>query len=166
MRSAWIALVLMISGTALGGTAPTRIKIATVPDEYTPTDTSMTEPVSMQDFRFEVNPETARARVVVEYTYPDQMVYSRNDDGGGPQPSKVQIPGLKYIPQDHAVVYEADGKETICARVEEHKGLRGHGLHIKNTGNCKVTAERAKHLADDGWEIQRFTAIDAYFEVH
>jgi len=66
----------------------------------------------------------------------------------------------------HAVVYEADGRQTVCANVQEHKGLFGSHAHIKITGLCIVTAQRAKHAADDGWQIQRFTAIDTYFEVH
>ena len=102
-----------------------------------------------------MNPETVRARVVIEYTYPDQVVYGKDDDGRGPQPTMVQIPGLRFIPQDHAVVYEADGKQTVCADVQEHKGLMGTRLRIKNTGLCTVTAERTKHAEDDGWEIRR-----------
>ena len=159
-------LVLMISGMTAYGAAQTRIKIATVPDEYTPTSTPTRQPVSMEDFRFEVNQETARARVVVNYTYADQNIYRPNDDNGGPEPTIAQIPGLKYLPQSHAVVYEAAGKQTICADVQQKKGLLGARIHIKSTGLCTVIAERAKHADDDGWQIRRFTAIDTYFEVH
>jgi len=166
MRTLSAVLVLVLSGMAAGGTAPMRIKIATVPDEYTPTSTLTREPVSMEDFRFEVNPETARARVVVNYTYADQNIYGPDDDNGGPVPTIVQIPGLKYLPQAHAVIYEAAGKQTVCADVQQRKGLLGVRLHVKNTGLCTVIAERAKHAEDDGWEIRRFTAIDTYFEVH
>ena len=35
----------------------------------------MPERVSMEDFRFEVNKETGRARVVVDYTYPDMPAF-------------------------------------------------------------------------------------------
>jgi hypothetical protein len=31
------------------------------------------QPAAMRSFSFEVEPETGRARVVVEYTYPDQV---------------------------------------------------------------------------------------------
>ena len=120
----------------------------------------------MEDFRFEVNQETARARVVVNYTYADQNIYGRDDDNGGPEPTIVQIPGLKYLPQAHAVVYEAGEKQTVCADVQQKKGLLGIRLHVKSTGLCFVIAERAKHADDDGWQIRRFTAIDTYFEVH
>jgi hypothetical protein len=166
MRILSVSFVLIALGIAANAATATRIKIGTVPDEYTPTDASTAERVSMQDFRFEVNPETVRARVVVEYTYPDQIIYSKDDDGGGPQRTVKQLPGLKYVPAEQAVVYEANGQETVCARVEERKGLFGRHLRVKNTGSCTVTTERTKHAEDDGWAIQRFTAIDAYFEVH
>lgn len=119
----------------------------------------------MAGFHFEVNPETERARVVVEYTYPDQVIFGGDDDQRGPEPSKVQIPGLKYLPDTQSVVYEADGRETVCANVNQRKGLFGIRLHIKKTGLCTVTAEKTKHAEDDGWQIRRFTAIDTYFEV-
>ena len=164
MKAACIVLVLTICGAA-SGTTWKRIKIDTVPDEYTPTDASVREPVSMEAFRFEVNEETARARVVVDYTYPDAIVYAKDDDNRGPQSTIAQIPGLKYLPQAHSVVYEVNGQQTVCAQVQERKGLFGTRVRIKNTGLCRVTAERAKHAEDDGWQIRRFTAIDTYFEV-
>ena len=164
MKLNCIVLVLMISKMAIASPVFTRIKLDTVPDIYRPTDTSMKEPVYMQDFRFEVNQETIRARIVVDYTYPDQMIFGRDDDEGGPQPTIIQIPGLKYLPKAQTVVYEANGKQTVCARVEERRGLFGRHLHIRKTGLCTVTSEHAKHAEDDGWEIKRFTAIDTYFE--
>jgi len=160
-----MVLVLVISSMAVSGTTWKRIKIDTVPDEYTPTSASVREPVSMQAFRFEVNVETGRARVVVDYTYPDAMVYEKGDDNRGPQPTLAQLPGLKYLPQAQMIVYETDGHETVCALVQERKRLFGTRLHIKNTGLCRVTAEKAKHAEDDGWQIRRFSAIDTYFEV-
>ena len=166
MKNLCAALLLLFSGIAASGSAPTRIRIATVPDEYTPTSTLTREPVSMEDFHFEVNQETARARVVVDYTYVDQNIYGPNDDKGGPESTIVQIPGLKYLPQAHIVVYDADGKQTVCADVQQRKGLFGVRLHIKKTGLCTVTGERTKHAEDDGWQIRRFTAIDTDLEVH
>lgn len=166
MKNLCAVVALLLSGLAARGSSQTRIKIATVPDEYTPTSTLTREPVSLEDFGFEVNPETVRARVVVDYTYVDRNIYGPNDDYRGPESTIVQIPGLKYLPQAHTVVYEADGKQTVCADIQQRKGLFGVRLHIKKTGLCKVTAERTKHAEDDGWQIRRFTAIDTYFEVH
>lgn len=166
MKTLCAVFVLIVSEIAAGGTNQNRIKIATVPDEYTPTNAVIREPVSMQGFHFEVNQETARARVVVDYTYPDEIIYSKDDDNGGPQSTIVQLEGLKYLPQARTIVYETAGTQTICAHVEQRKGLFGSRLHIKNTGLCTVSAERTKHAEDDGWQIQRFTAIDTYFELH
>jgi hypothetical protein len=165
MKTVCVVLVLTIAGMAASGNAPKRIKIATVPDEYTPTNASVKEPVSMQDFRFDVNKETGRARIVVNYIYDDYWTYEKDDDNGGPRPTIVQIPGLKYLPQAHMVVYDADGKRTVCADVQERKGRLGARIHIKNTGLCTVTAERTKHAEDDGWKIRRSSAIDTFLVI-
>ena len=162
---AGFALVMLVPGTLAASAPITRIKIATVPDEYMPTNVTMREPVSLQEFHFEVNTETKRARVFVGYTYPDEVINDRDDDNGGPAPTVKQIPGLNYDAAAHEVVYEANGKRTVCADVQTHKGLFGQHLKIRNTGACTVTAEDAKHAEDDGWAIQRFRAIDTYFEV-
>lgn len=160
------AMVMFLTpGTSAADTARVRIKIDTVPDEYSPTNVTVTEPVSMHDYHFEVNPETRRARVVVEYTYPDELMYEREDDGGGPKPTIAQLPGLKYDVADQEVVYVANGTTSVCAKVENHKGFLGRHLRVKSTGSCTVTSEDAKHAEDDGWAIQRFKAIDTYFEV-
>jgi hypothetical protein len=161
-----IALVMIIPAMAVGGTALTRIKIDRVPDEYTPANATVSEPVSMEDFHFEVNQETRRARLVVDYSYSDEIVYAKNDAKRGPQPTVAQPPGLKYDSQAHTIVYEADGKQTVCARVYEHKRLFGRHLRIQKTGSCLVTTEDKEHAEDDGWRIRRFRAIDTYFEVH
>lgn len=63
--------LLQVAGAPL----VTRIKIDTVPNEYAPVNATVREPVSTRDFHFEVNEETVRARVVVDYTYPDELVY-------------------------------------------------------------------------------------------
>jgi hypothetical protein len=160
-----VALMALVPGTLAASVPMTRIKIDTVPDEYMPTNVTMREPVSMQEFHFEVNTETKRARVFVGYTYPDELINDREDDNGGPAPTVKQIPGLDYDAAAHQVVYEGNGKRTVCADVLEHKGLFGQHLKIRNTGACTVTAEDAKHAEDDGWAIQRFRAIDTYFEV-
>jgi Na+/H+-dicarboxylate symporter len=83
--------------------AGTEIKLASVSPQYTPTaGNGLPEPVSMQDFSFQVNYETGRARMVVEYTYPDQPAFGL-DGGMGPEPKFVQLPGLTYDPVTKAV---------------------------------------------------------------
>ncbi len=162
----FVVLVLTIPTMAASATRPVRIKLDTVPDEYTPTNAVVAEKVSMESFHFEVNPETARARIVVRYVYPDELIYQVDDDKGGPQSTFAQVPGLRYDPKAHTVVYEADGIQTVCAQVQERKGAFGTRLRIENTGHCLVTAEHTRYAEDDGWEIRRFSAIDTYFETH
>jgi hypothetical protein len=146
--------------------ANTRIKLDTVPSEYTPENSpTNTEPVSMSSYHFEVNEGTNRARIVVDYTYPDQLIYGPDDDSRGPYPSIVQIPGLTYDAAAHAVVYESNGLRNVCATVEVHDGFFGRHLKIKSTGACTVSAVVASHAEDDGWSIHRFRALDTYLEV-
>jgi hypothetical protein len=157
--AALVALAIPVS-------ANSRIRIDTVPSEYTPENSPTNiEPVSMSSYHFEVNEETRRARLVVEYTYPDQLIYGQDDDTRGPQSTVVQLPGLTYDATAHAVVYDSNGTEAVCAIVSEHDGLLGHHLKVKNTGACTVSAVVANHAEDDGWSIHRFRAIDTYLEV-
>jgi hypothetical protein len=147
--------------------ANSRIKIDTVPSEYAPPNSPINhEPVSMSSYHFEVNDETGRARVVVEYTYPDQMTYGPDDDSGGPRQTVVQLPGLSYDKMAHAVVYNANGTKATCATVNETANIFGHHLKVKNTGACSVSTVLADHAEDTGWDIHRFRALDTYFEVH
>jgi hypothetical protein len=161
------AVAALALASAVPVSANLRIRIDTVPAEYAPINSPTTrEPVSMSSFHFEVNQETGRARVVVIYTYPDQMTYGPDDDAGGPRPTIAQLPGLVYDTTAHAVLFEADGTKTVCATVNEQAGLFGHRLKVKNTGSCTAATVVANHAEDTGWDIQRFRAIDTYFEVH
>ena len=140
------------------------VKIATVPAEFTPlAGPGVAEPVSMSEYYFEVNEETARARVVVNYMYRGQLAFS-GEDMHGPEPTYAQIRGLTYDRSSHAVVYEHDGRKTVCAVVDRRR-VRIPGSRMKSTGNCKITTKNAEQATDDGWKIQRFRAIDVYFEV-
>ena len=119
-----IALMMLAPGTLAASAPITRIKIATVPDEYMPTNVTMREPVSLQEFHFEVNTETKRARVFVGYTYPDEVINDRDDDNGGPAPTVEQIPGLDYDAAAHEVVYGATGDHGLCGRPGTQRTLR------------------------------------------
>lgn len=161
-----IGLVMAAPLLAANSPGSVRIKIDTVADSYSPASgETVTEPVSMEDFHFEINHETLRARVVVDYTYPDEIVFENNDDAGGPRRTLAQMPGLRYDPSAQEIVYEKDGHRTVCAQVQDQKGIFGRRFHIKNTGSCLVTSEDAKHTADNGWSIRHYRAIDVYFEV-
>ena len=159
----------MIAALALAipASSNVRLKIDTVPLEYAPSNSPTSrEPVSLSSFHFEVDQSTSRARVVAIYTYPDEMTYERNDAAGGPRPTVVQIPGLTFDATARVIVYNSSGKKVVCATVEDHAGLFGHHLRVKNTGSCIVTASDSDHLEDDGWTLHRFRALDTYFEVH
>jgi hypothetical protein len=150
---------------AIPVSANSRIQIDTFPPESVPINSpTIRETVSLSSFHFEVNQETGRARVVVEYTYPDQMTYGPDDDAGGPRPTIAQLPGLTYDAAAHAVVYDSSGTKTICATVSERSGLFGHHLRVRNTGACTATTNVANHAVDTGWDIRRFHAVDTYFE--
>jgi len=166
MKHAFCLAALAALTVAIRASANTRVKIDTVPAEYAPISSPTNrETVSFSSFHFEVNRETGRARVVAFYTYPDQMTYGQDDAAGGPSPTVAQIPGLAYDATSHTVVYDSNGTRIVCATVDEHAGLFGHHLRVKNTGACTVSAVVADQAEDDGWEIHRFRALDTYFEV-
>ena len=158
-----LSLILAFAVPVRGST--TRIKIGTVSPECRPTaGPGFPEPVSMASFSFEINKETSRARVVVEYTYPDQQIFAL-EGGLGPQPTVAQLPGLTYDSAAKTVVYEFNGKRTICAIVGKRKMLFWSKSVIEPTGSCVVSARTTDHAEDDGWSIHRFRAIDTDFEV-
>ncbi len=154
-----------VTAMALPPAPRTKVKIDSVPDEYMPTTMTALQPVSMQDFHFEVEPETLRVRIVVDYTYPNENMLGPDDSKGGPPQTVAQLPDLKYEGDTHTIVYDAGEKKVICARVEEAKGVFGRHLKVKNTGACTVTAEDTNHAEDDGFKVRRKRAVDTYFEV-
>jgi hypothetical protein len=167
MRHFFIITVFVAMSSAIPVSANSRIKIGTVPSEYAPINSPTNrEPVSLSSYHFEVEPETGRARVVVEYTYPDQMTFGPDDDSGGPASTIVQLPGLRYDTVAHAVVYDSNGTKSVCATVDDRSSLFGHHLKAKNTGSCTVSVVAADHTEDNGWNLRRFRALDTYLEVH
>jgi hypothetical protein len=142
-----------------------QVKIASVAPEYRPTAGSeLPEPVSMQSYSFEVEPQTGRARVVIDYNYPDQIAFGL-DGGAGPEPTTAQLPGLKYDAASKAVVYQTGGKRNVCATVRDRKWLFWKSLAVTPTGACTVTSRLVEHTADNGWSISRFPTVDTFFEV-
>jgi hypothetical protein len=115
--------VLWVAAAFPSAAAATRLKLDSVPPVYLPTaGPELPEPVSMQHYTFEVNQQTRRARVVVDYTYPDQLAFGA-DGGAGPAPGEIQVPGLTYDPEAHTVVYNSAGTQTVCATVRNRKFL-------------------------------------------
>ncbi|HEY1801248.1 MAG TPA: TolC family protein [Terriglobales bacterium] len=139
-----------------------RIQIDSVPDEYMSSNMSVSQPVSLQTFRFEVNSQTRRVRIVVNYTYPNENMLSKGDSRGGPQRTIAKVPGLEYDAESHTIVYQAQSARTVCAQVEEHND---NYIKVTNTGACTVIAKDANHAEDDGWKIQHSHALDTYFEI-
>jgi hypothetical protein len=162
----WL-IPVVVAALGLSASANARIKIDSVPPDYTPINSpTLREPVSLSDFHFELNPERTRARVVVDYTYPDEMIYLPNDDAKGPQPTVVQLPGLTYDSANHEVVYSAAGQRTICATVTDKSGVFGNHLDVKNTGACTVSTVAVNDAVDDGWTVHKVPALDIYLDVH
>ncbi len=166
MKHAIVLSLLLLPALAIAAPSQTKIKIDTVPAEYRPdVGAERLQPVAMEDYYFEVNTQTGRARVVVEYTFPHQVGYRSGGDPG-PRPTRAQLPGLVYDPAAHAVVYEAGGKKTVCAVVQQKKGLTGTHVVAKNTGACVVTAVAGQRPRDDGWRVHQSHTLETYFEVH
>lgn len=147
--------------------ANSQIKLDSIPSEYAPINSPTNrEPVSMSSYHFEVGEETGRARVVVEYTYPDQMTHGLGDDAGGPPSTVVQLHGLRYNSGADAVVFDSNRVRSVCATANERPTILGHQLKVKNTGTGTVATVVAEHTEDTGWDTHRFRAIDIYFGVH
>jgi hypothetical protein len=160
-----VALILT-AAPARTATANESVQIGSIPALYAPENhPSSRELVSMSGYHFEVNIETCRARVVVEYTYPDQISYGPYDDFRGPSPTFSQVKGLAYDPESREVVYSVDGERIVCAKVELGHGLLGDHIHVKNTGACVVTSAAATHVRDDGWAQHRDKTLDTFLEV-
>jgi len=123
------------------------------------------EPVSVSGDHFEVEPETGRARVVVEYTYPDQMIYGGDDPLRGPRPSFAQMPGLKFDAAAQAMISDGDGTKVVCANAGEHRDLFGPHRKVTDTGACSVTAVTSIHTVDTGWNLVRVRALHTFLEV-
>ena len=164
------SLTLFACGIAVALVMPSRaeteITIASVAPQYTPiAGSEMPEPVSMQRYAFQVERQTGRASVLVDYTYPNQPNFGL-EGGPGPQPTRAQLPGLKYLADSNTVVYDAGGKKTVCATVRDRKRLFRNSLTVTPTGACTVTSRLDNRLVNNGWGIQRVSQLDTIFKVH
>lgn len=165
-RKATMIAATLAASTAISADCATRVKLDSISPEYPPTaGVEMPEPVSMQSFAFEINKQTQRARIVVDYTYPDQLAFGA-EGGRGPEPTIVQLPGLKYDSESNAVVYDTDGRKTVCATVRQRKFLFWKSVSVAATGSCVVTSALTDHTDDNGWSISHVRTIDTYLEIH
>jgi hypothetical protein len=104
----WLPSISCAFGIVLALVTPSRaeteIKIGSVAPLYTPiAGSEVPEPVSMQRYAFRVERRTGLAKVLVDYTYPNQPNFGM-EGGPGPQPTRVQLPGLKYLAKSNAVM--------------------------------------------------------------
>jgi hypothetical protein len=156
---------ILIAAMAIPSWAESPIRIGSVPPTYTPTaGAEMPEPVSMESFSFQIEPETGRARIVVDYMYPDRSNFLF-EGGAGPQPTFAQLPGLKYDAAAKTVVYDQEGKQSVCARVRDRKFLFWKRTSVQTTGACVVTSRVTTHAEDDGWRIRHISTLDTYLEL-
>jgi hypothetical protein len=138
---------------ASGALAGTEVKIDTVADKY-----------ALQDFSFEVSPETGKAGIRIEYSYPASWLEG-DDTDRGPAPRIALLAGLRYDGSAHAIVYDDGATRTTCAVEADHAIILLRTAHMKSTGACKVWARVTHHSEDNGWSINRFKTLDTYFEV-
>jgi hypothetical protein len=131
----------------------TSIRIDSVEDKY-----------AIQDFSFEVSPETGHVGIRLEYTYPVARLGS-DDSDRGPSPRIVTVPGLEYDAAARAVIFEGGATRTICATATDHKVLFWKTEHMKPTGACIVSTRLSRHEVSDGWSVNRFRTLDAFFEL-
>jgi hypothetical protein len=145
--------------------AESQVKIARAAPGYRPTaGPEAPEPVSMRRFFFEGEPATGRARVVIDYTYPDQTAFGK-DVGAGPEPTMAQFPGRKYDAVGKTVVYQSAGKRIVRATVRGQNSFFRKSAAVKPTDACGVTSRLVEHMAGNGWSIRRFPTVDTFFEV-
>jgi hypothetical protein len=146
-----LCLTAVLAGAASAGT---EVKIDSIADKY-----------ALQDFSFEVSPETGAAGIRLEYTYPP-MRFGGDDSDRGPDPRIAFVPGLAYDDSVHEVVYNDGSTRTTCATQVNRTILFWKTVHMKPTGACAVSARVTHHAHDNGWNIDRFGTLDAFFEVH
>jgi len=162
-----LGLLMAAPAVAANALSDIKVQIDTVPARYSSPiqQTAVSEPVSVEDFRFEINRETLRTRIVVDYQYVGEVYFGADDGWINPRPTKVQLPGLRYDPQAHQIVYEKDGERTVCALVQDREGIFGQHYRVRNTGSCGVISQDTRHTDDDGWALHHYMALDVYFEV-
>jgi hypothetical protein len=153
LRQSLVAVLGLIPALAVAEPA-TGIRIDSVADKY-----------AVQDFSFEVNAETGRAGIRLEYSYPPALVGLDDTGDQGPSPKIVTLPGLAYDAAAHSVVYNDGVNHFTCATAANHRSLFGKSSYMKPTGACVVSSRLTDHTRDNGWSIDRYRTLDAYFAV-
>jgi hypothetical protein len=138
---------------AIAEPTSTVIRIDSVEDKY-----------KVQDFSFEVNNETGRAGIRLQYVYPPSLV-GEVDSYWTPRPKMVTLPNLTYDGGAHAVVYHDGVKITTCAKAAGQRVLLWKIAIMKPTGACVVSSHLTAHDQDNGWGIVHLRTMDTYLEI-
>jgi hypothetical protein len=145
---------LCLTGILTGATtAPPAVRIDSIADKY-----------ALQTFSFEVSPDTRNAGILLEYIYPPARL-GGDDSDRGPDPRAIILPGLTYDETTRAIIYDDGTTRTTCATETDRRILFWKSAHMKPTGACIVTTRLTHHANNDGWRINRFNTLDAWFEV-
>jgi hypothetical protein len=119
---------------------------------------------ALQDFSFEVSPETGAAGIRLEYSYPASWLEG-DDSDRGPGSRIAVLPGLTYDASAHAIVYDDGAARITCATEVDRTTVFWKTAHMKPTGACKVSGRVTHHAENNGWSTNRYNTLDAYFEV-
>jgi hypothetical protein len=147
------ALSILTAGTTTATGNSAAIRIDSVADKYT-----------VQNVSFEVNTETKRAGIRLEYVYPPELV-GEVDGYWVPLPKTVVVPNLTYDAASRAVIYNDGVKTTTCAVAAGQRVLLWKIAIMKPTGDCVVSSRLTIHERDNGWSIDHPRTMDTYLEV-
>jgi len=75
---------------------------------------------------------------------------------------RIPVPGLSYDKNSSQVVYDAEGKNVVCAKVRETGSWIFKTQRIEPTGDCELTRKYVKVPVDDGFAVD----VIEHFEVH
>jgi hypothetical protein len=138
---------------ATGAANNAAIRIDSVADKY-----------KVQSTSFEVNAETKRAGIRLEYVYPPELV-GQVDSYWVPPPRTVVVPNLTYDAASRAVIYNDGVKTTTCAVAAGQRVLLWKVAIMKPTGDCIVSSRLTTHERDNGWSIEPLRTMDTYLRV-
>jgi len=104
---------------------------------------------------FGINPELGRAWVEVN-------VY--HDPTETTEVYRVPVPGLSYDKTSGQVVYDAEGRTVVCAKVRETGRFLFKSQRVDPTGDCELTRRYVKQPIDDGFAVDVVEHFEVYFQ--
>jgi hypothetical protein len=141
------------------------VQVDQVDAVYEASTSSVEANVSLDSFKFEINPSMGRARLDITYT----SDYSGGGDDGGfyaPGEDDVLVKGLSFDTSTSQVVYTNDrGKVTSCATVTISHNLFGQKIKVRNTGLCTLSTQIGDVATDDGFQIHHRAVLNVFLNV-